>query len=287
VPAVALDLAAVGAELAGYGVTGVTDATPIEHATDAELLAAGTDGFPLRVVLTGGPALPVEAATGRERGPVKLVAADHRLPALADLVSGIAAARRHGRAVAVHCVTREALVLVLAAFEETGTVPGDRIEHGAVVAVELVARLRQLGLTVVTQPNFVAERGDDYLTDVDAADRPDLWRCGSLLAAGVAVGAGTDAPFGSPDPWLAIAAAIDRRTAAGRVLGPAERVDAMTALGLFLAPLAQPGGPRRRVVAGAAADICLLGMPLADALAAPSSTHVAATIAGGRLTFRK
>jgi predicted amidohydrolase YtcJ len=287
VPAVALDLGAVAAELAGYGVTGVTDATPIEHAADAELLAAGTDGFPLRVVLTGGPVLPVEAAAGRERGPVKLMAADHQLPALADLVTGISAGRRQGRAVAVHCVTREALVLVLAAFEETGTVPGDRIEHGAVVPVELVPRLRQLGLTVVTQPNFVAERGDDYLADVDAADRPDLWRCGSLLAAGVPVGAGTDAPFGSPDPWVAIAAAIDRRTPAGQVLGPTERVDGVTALGLFLAPLAQPGGPARRVVAGAAADLCILGVPMAEALAAPSSAHVAATVAGGRLTFRK
>ncbi len=287
VPAVALDLAAVGAELAGYGVTGVTDATPIEHAADAEILAAGTDGFPLQVVLTGGPALPVEAVAGRQRGPVKLVAADHQLPALADLVSGISAARRQRRAVAVHCVTREALVLVLAAFEETGTVPGDRVEHGAVVPAELVPRLCQLGLTVVTQPNLVGERGDDYLADVEPADRTDLWRCGSLLAAGVAVGAGTDAPFGSPDPWLAIAAAVDRRTPAGRVLGPAERVDAMTALGLFLAPLAQPGGPRRRVVPGAAADLCVLGVPLAEALAAPSSAHVAVTIAGGRLTYRK
>ena len=96
---------------------------------------------------------------------------------------------------------------------------GDRIEHGAVVPLELIGRLRDLGLTVVTQPGFVAERGDEYLADVDPADRPDLWRCGSLLAAGVAVGAGTDAPFGSADPWRAVAAAIDRRTEGGAMLG--------------------------------------------------------------------
>src|SRR5204862_3556523 len=159
------------------------------------------------------------AASGRERGAVKLVAADHALPAIDELVAGIAAARRQARAVAVHCVTREALLLTLAAFEEAGTVPGDRIEHGAVVPVESIGRLRELGLTVVTQPGFVAERGDQYHSDVNHADRPDLWRCGTLLAAGVPVGAGTDAPFGSPDPWAAVAAAVERRTETGRLLG--------------------------------------------------------------------
>jgi predicted amidohydrolase YtcJ len=286
VPAVAPDLGAVGRELATYGVTAVTDATPIEDAADADLLPAATDGFPVQVVVTGGPALPAGAGRGRARGPVKLVAADHALPAVEDLVAGITAARRQGRAVAIHCVTRAALVLALAAWEEAGSLPGDRIEHGAVVPVELVGRVRELGLTVVTQPGFVAERGDDYLADVEAEDQPDLWRCGSLLAAGVPVGAGTDAPFGSPDPWVAVAAAIDRRTERGQVLGPGERVPASVALELFLAPLAQPGGPARRVVAGAPADLCVLGVPLAEALAAPSSGHVAATIARGEVTYR-
>ena len=61
---------------------------------------------------------------------------------------------------------------------------------------------------------------------------------------------------------------------------------AEAALELFLTPLADPGGPPRRVVAGAPADLCLLDAPLAAVLAAPSS-RVAATIAGGRVTFRR
>jgi hypothetical protein len=40
------------------------------------------------------------------------------------------------------------------------------------------------------------------------------------------------------------------------------------------------------VVAGAAADLCVLGAPLASVLAAPSSAFVTATVAGGRVTFR-
>jgi len=283
-PAVALDLDAVGTELASYGVTAVTDATPMTIGTDADLLAAAS--LPVGVVLTGAPALPVAAGAGLERGPVKLLPADHALPALADLVAGMAAARHQGRAVAVHCVTRAGLVLALAAWEEVGTVAGDRIEHGAVIPLDLVGRIRELDLTVVTQPGFVAERGDDYLADVDREDQPDLWRCGSLLAAGVAVGAGTDAPFGSPDPWAAIAAAVDRRTPAGRVLGAGERIGAAAALDLFLAPLSRPGGARRRIEAGARADLCMLDRPLSAALAVPSQGHVVVTIAGGRLTYR-
>jgi predicted amidohydrolase YtcJ len=289
VPAVILDLAAVGRELASYGVTAITDATPIEEAADAELLAAtvGTGDYPVRVLLMGGPGLPASAGVGLERGPVKLVVGDHDLPPLDRLVAGMTAARLQHRRVAVHCVTRAALVLTLAAWDDVGVEPGDRIEHGAVIPLELVGRLIDMGLTVVTQPGFVAERGDDYLADVDAEDQPDLWRCGSLIAAGVPVGASTDAPFGPADPWPAIVAAVQRRTESGRLLGGDERVGAEVALGLFLTPLADPGGAPRRVVEGAPADLCLLDGPLADVLAAPSSRRVAATIAAGRVTFSR
>jgi predicted amidohydrolase YtcJ len=56
------------------------------------------------------------------------------------------------------------------------------------------ARSGRLALTVVTRPGFVAARGDRYLADVDPAEHDNLWRCGFLLAAGVGVAAGSDAP---------------------------------------------------------------------------------------------
>ena len=143
------------------------------------------------------------AAPELERGPVKVIVADHYLPSLDELVDSYASARAGDRCLAVHCVTRTALVLALAAWEVVGTRPGDRIEHGAVIPLELAARIAELELTVVTQPGFVAERGDDYLRDVDPGDRADLWRCATLRAAGIPVGGSTDAPFGHPDPWRA------------------------------------------------------------------------------------
>ena len=172
-------------------------------------------------------------------------------------------------------------MLTLTALREVGARHGDRIEHGAVVPGELFPDLAHLGLCVVTQPAFVPARGDAYLAEVDPSDVPDLWRCRSLLDAGIPVAAGTDAPFGPLDPWRAIAAAIDRRTATGVLLGPGENVAPAQALRLSLGRATDPGGSPRMVTPNAPADLCLLDRPLPDVLRRPRAGNVRATIAGG------
>jgi predicted amidohydrolase YtcJ len=154
-----------------------------------------------------------------------------------------------------------------------------------VVPPELIVEIARLGLTVVTQPGFVAARGDRYLADVDADELGSLYRCGSLIAAGVATAGGSDAPFGPTDPWTCIKAAIDRRTADGVVLGAEERVTPVEALGLFLGDAAAPA-VKRTVKPGAAADLCVLDVPLSVALADPSAERVAATLVDGRVVHR-
>jgi predicted amidohydrolase YtcJ len=280
-PAEALpDLPALGRRLAGLGVTGVTDATPVERPEELRLLAEA--GLPQHLALTGGPALAsADFPGGVTRGPVKLVVSDHDLPPLDRLASAMETAHRAGRPVAVHCVTRVALILALAAWDQAGVHPGDRVEHGSVIPPELIPVLAERRLTVVTQPGFVAERGDRYLTDVDPEDRADLYRCASLLAGGVPVAGSTDAPYSSPDPWRAIGSAIDRRTASGRLLGPGERLSPRRALDLFLAPLDDPGGAPRTVRPGAPADLVLLAGPLGHVLSGPSSDAVVTTFFAG------
>lgn len=283
-PAEIPDLTAAAAELLSYGVTGLTDCTPTEDAEHIALLADAVSAGRVRqrLVVTGGLDLPPRAGAELVRGPVKLVVADHTLPALDHLTGSIRAAHGRGRPVAIHCVTRTALLLALAAWDDAGPHPGDRVEHAAVAGPAEAARLAAAGITVVTQPGFVAERGDVYLAEVEPEDQPDLWPCASLLARDVAVGGGTDAPFGTADPWRAVAAAISRRTAGGRILGETERLDPGRAVGLFLTPPGDPGGRARRVAAEQPADLCLLKLPLADALREPSSTNVAMTLVGGR-----
>jgi predicted amidohydrolase YtcJ len=135
----------------------------------------------------------------------------------------------------------------------------------------------------VTQPGFVQERGDRYLVEVEADDLPHLYPCRSLIEAGIPVGGSTDAPFGHPDPWRDVAAAIDRRTAGGQPLGVREAVSPERALGLFLTPPHAPGGVTRRVEVGVPADVVLLDGALSQVLEDPSSQHVRATVIGGTL----
>jgi predicted amidohydrolase YtcJ len=269
-------------------VTGVTDCTPTATADYYETIATAVraGALPVTVSVTGGPELSgTNAPQPLLRGPVKVLIADHAFPALGELCEWFARAHRAGRPVAVHCVTRAALLLALAAWHEVGSVPGDRIEHASVTPPELVGTLTELSLTVVTQPAFIASRGDGYLREVETSDRPDLYRCSSLLEAGVAVGGSTDAPFGPDDPWIAVRAAIERRAQSGTVVGSDRGSAPAAALNLFLGPLDRPGGPIRYLTTGAPADLCLLAVPLRTALLDPSSRHVATTIAGGRRTF--
>jgi predicted amidohydrolase YtcJ len=282
-----LDLPAIAAELASYGVTGVTDLTPTGSASDVELLArhATDQRFPLRVTITGGLALDPRAAPQLDRGPVKFLPIERDLADVDALGAGIAAAHASGRPVAVHCVSRVGLVVAIAAWRAAGAMPGDRVEHGAVIPDELLDDIADLGLTVVTQPNLVAERGDQYVADAEPDDQPHLWRCRSLLEHGIGVAGGTDAPFGDPDPWRAVGAAVDRTTPAGVVLGADERLPVERAVALFLG---RPHDPtdRRRVRAGEHTDLCLLDRPLATVLDAPTSAAVRATVGRAGLRLR-
>ncbi|MEU1981051.1 amidohydrolase family protein [Nocardia sp. NPDC019395] len=280
------DLAEVGAQLARYGVTGITDATPdlTDDALEGLIEAATSGTLPQRLNLLGVP-LGRLVDPGVGTGAYKIVLADSGLPEIDSLTATVARAHDLGRPVAVHCVSREALLILLAVFDETGTVPGDRIEHGALVPAESIDALRRLGITVVTQPGFLADRGDDYLRRVDPADLPDLYRCRSLCDGGVRLTLSSDAPYGPLDPWQVITAAVARRAPGGAVVGATETLRAPAALARYLAPLHDPGGPARTVAPGTTADLVLLDQPVARMLARPAAGAVRTTLIGGQVVF--
>ncbi len=271
------DLAAIGRRLADVGITGVTDCTPYrtEDGPRAIAEALRCKRIHQRVVLTGHVDLVDGSWPGQvEVGPVKVVVDEHDLPDIGVLVSTIQRSHAAGRTVAVHLVTAAATAFALAAWRDAGSRPGDRIEHGAVLTPAMSRVVADLGLTVVTQPSFVAERGDRYLADVPVEEIDDLYRCASLGALGIAVAGSSDAPYADPDPWLAVRAATERQTANGRLLGGDERLDSRAALALFTGDPRCPGHGSIQVMPGAPADLCLLHVPLEDALARPSADHV-------------
>jgi predicted amidohydrolase YtcJ len=144
-------------------------------------------------------------------------------------------------------------------------------------------------------------RGDAYREQVDARDLNCLYRVRSWLEAGVPLAAGTDAPFGDPDPWRAMRAAIARRTESGACLGRDEIVSPETALRLFVdgfshsaeAPseTASIGSESaaalafRNLAVGQRADFCLLDTPWREARQALSRDRVALTIRAGRIIW--
>ena len=218
---------------------------------------------------------------------VKLMLDERDLPSFEQLRRAIEEAHREHRAVAVHCVTRAELVLAATALAAAGGRVGDRIEHAAVAPPDAIGLLAKIPLTVVTQPGFVHERGDAYLTDVDPGDRRWLYRCRGFLEASVPLGGGSDAPFGDPDPWRAMRAAVERRTEAGATLGPEEALTPERALALFTSPPTAPGAPPRHLTPGVPADLCLLDRPWSSARDDLSSARVAATLREGAILWQR
>jgi predicted amidohydrolase YtcJ len=280
-------LAALGRELASCGVTGVTDATASNGRAEATALAdAVREGvLPVRVIAMGTPELASPDGAELATGAVKIMLAERNLPELSELCRRIRAAHAIDRAVAIHCATRTELIFAAAALGEAGARAGDRIEHASVAPPECISLLSALPVTVVTQPGFIHDRGDVYATEVAPEDRPWLYRGRGFLDAGIPLGAGTDAPYGDVDPWGAIRAAIDRRSAGGLVLGYVERLTPEAALALFTTAPNAPGGAPRRVAVGRDADLCLLDRRWVQARRSPSRAFVAATLVGGRITY--
>lgn len=264
------NLADLSVRLSRYGITGITDATPDLGIADIVRFAALHRHGELRQRV-------------HCLAPGKRILHDDGLD-LEQLAAWIAERHRDDSPVAIHCVTAAQLLVTIAALRDAGTHARDRIEHAAVVPSDCLADLADLAVTVVTQPNFVAERGDQYLDEIPAAEHDQLWRVASLLRAGVPVALSTDMPFGQGDPWAAMRAAVHRTTPSGAVLGADERVSARTALTMFLGRPDQPARPRT-VARGEPADLCVLSVPPETALAELAAGMVAATVIGGEIAY--
>jgi predicted amidohydrolase YtcJ len=277
--------AEVGDLLARAGVTGITEISPANEAAIARHFAAEHESgaLPQKTLLAGNLSLrQTDMAPGLTLGPAKLHLHEADLPSLDDAVDFARRAHAQNRPLAVHCATEVELIFTLAMFEEAGPKPGDRIEHASVARSGTMDDIARLGLAVVTQPHFIAERGDAYHRDVPPESHADLYRLRSFLDAGIPLAAGSDAPFGQPDPWASMRAAMSRQTAEGKTIGAAEALTPEEALDLYLRD-PQALHRTRHIEPGAPADLCLLDCPWQAARQHLSSHSVRATFIDGRL----
>jgi len=173
-------------------------------------------------------------------------------------------------------------VVALAALRSADSSGSDRIEHAAVVPPDCLRDLAESGVLVVTQPNFVSERGDQYLVGVAGWELPALWPLASLLNSGVRVALSTDLPFGGLDPWKAVHGAVTRTTGAGCVLNSQERVSPYQALTMFFGTPERPDVPRR-IVPGQQGDLCMVAGSPEELLSNLDSRMVIGTVMDGAL----
>lgn len=269
------DLKPLIKRLLSYGITGVTEVTPSNGVAEYENYLEAAK--PLRLSVMGRVEL-----TSLQSQHLKLHYHDHDLPALDDLAEEIKWAHDKGRNVAAHCVTRAELMLTLAAIEMAGPISGDRIEHAAIADDAAIAWMKKLGMIVVTQPNFITEREAAYVKDVPKEDHRNLWRLKAFADAGLKLAAGSDAPFGNPNPWTAMAAAVKRPKGF-----EVEAVSPEAALALYTKPAHDAGAPSRKIKIGAAADLCLLDRDWATAREKLSDVKVQATWIAGELVHNR
>ena len=226
---------------------------------------------------------------------VMLSATSGRLsPDRGELRDIVARARGQGFQIAVHAVEAEAVGAAIDALARdvgpaTDETRRDRIEHCSECPPELLRKLADSGLVVVTQPGFIFESGRRYLSEVDGAMRPWLYRTGSLVEAGVTMAAGSDAPVTDPDPFAGMYAAVTRRARAGEPVGVGERVGAETALRMYTSGGAyaafQEAG-RGAIEVGKLADMAVLDRdPTAVEPGEIRETGVTMTVIGGRVVW--
>lgn len=203
----------------------------------------------------------------------------------------IASAQANGFGVASHAIGNESVELVLDMYRDLAVkAVGDdppRIEHAHAVDAELVRRIADQGIAVVTQPDFLRI---PTMSEVTIPSRLKWLPVRSLIEAGVRVAGSSDAPVQPRfDPLLGIHAAITRTTHRGEPLHPEESIDARTAFALYTREAAYAAGclaTSGTLAPGKRADFVVLSADPFRAGADVAELSVRETFVAGRSMFR-
>lgn len=107
---------------------------------------------------------------------------------------------------------------------------GHRVEHAEMIDAEQIGKLAAWGVIASVQPGFDAAWGGPdgmYAARLGANRAATLNPFGAMASAGISLAIGSDAPVTALDPWAAIRAAVNHRTA-GNGLSPRAAFSAAT-----------------------------------------------------------
>ncbi len=209
---------------------------------------------------------------------------------LARIVERLHAAGMH---IHIHTNGDEATEVALDAFEHAldAHPRADHrhtLQHCQMADAAQFRRMAKLGLCVNLFANHLFYWGDAHYAltmGPDRANRMDA--CGTALHSGVPFAIHSDAPITPIGPLFTAWCAVNRRTASGRVLGEAERIDvtqALSAITLGAAYTLKMDHEVGSIEVGKFADFCVLeDDPSTMPPAQLKDTRVWGTVLGGRI----
>jgi predicted amidohydrolase YtcJ len=141
-----------------------------------------------------------------------------------------------GLQVAVHVGGDQGIDMTLTAFEAAiqknpRADPRHRIEHGIFPATSALQRMKNAGVILSTQPQWMAWHGDSYALSTNEATMALLLPLKTLLGLGAHVAFGCDVPASIfQEPKWAFYGAVLRRPESGKILTPQQLLTIQEAL---------------------------------------------------------
>ena len=226
------------------GINYLTDATHLNDISRYELISKVIDEFSLNMHLIFMPGVPalrafVEAGRTYRSTEGKMMVGHSKImmtnssgvlhPDKKEFQEMVRESHFQGFPVAIHSVDMDSIDLILEVLKNEYLL-GDRIEHASELRDDQIVKMASLGVSVSTQPSFIYERGDTYLSSQPGSNINSLYRINSLRKAGITVSASSDSPVTYPDPMKTIYSAMTRKTKSGKVLNSKESISTLDSL---------------------------------------------------------
>lgn len=147
----------------------------------------------------------------------------------------VSQAHEAGWQIAVHAIGDRGIEMVLDAYEKAIAAHPradhrHRIEHCGILRPDLIGRIAQMGVVVVTQPIFITEYGDSFIRHLGEERAALTYPFWSLLNAGIPMVFSSDCPVSAYEPLKSIEVSITERTGSGAEYAPAEAITVNEAL---------------------------------------------------------
>jgi predicted amidohydrolase YtcJ len=202
-----------------------------------------------------------------------------------------------GLQIAFHIVgdkgTDEALDAVEAAMKANPRPdPRHRIEHLCFVQPDSLSRIKDLGVVVSTQPQWISWYGDGFLSLTNEKAMEDFIPINSILEAGIPLAFGCDAPAAlAHEPKWAFIGAESRKTLAGYTANPRECITPSEVLRIHTMGSAYAAFEEKEkgsIEAGKLADLVVWSRNITSPdLKEVAQTEALLTIVGGQIVYEK